>query len=63
MRSRLSNALYDLAARHSGHFTASRSRAAVLDQMVADSEDAGLYDLPAKAPFERLSVSDDQQSQ
>jgi excisionase family DNA binding protein len=40
---------------------ASRGRATVLDRMVADSEDAGLYDLPAQAPFERLPVSDDQQ--
>jgi excisionase family DNA binding protein len=40
---------------------ASRGRAVLLDQMVADSEDAGLYDLPGEAPFERLPVSDDQQ--
>jgi excisionase family DNA binding protein len=39
---------------------ASRGRAVLLDQMVADSEDAGLYDLPGEAPFERLPVSDDQ---
>src|ERR1700735_2084502 len=59
MRSRLSSARYDLADQHSGHFTASRSRAAVLDKMGADSEEAGLYDLPAEVPFKRLSVSDD----
>jgi excisionase family DNA binding protein len=29
---------------------ASRRRAVLLDQMVADSEDAGLYDLPDEAP-------------
>ena len=39
---------------------ASRGRAALLDQMVADSEDAGLYDLPSEASFERLPASDDQ---
>jgi excisionase family DNA binding protein len=39
---------------------ASRGRAVLLDQMVADSEDAGLYDLPGEAPFERLPASDDQ---
>jgi predicted kinase len=33
---------------------AQRSRAAGLDQMVADSEDAGLYDLPSDVPIERL---------
>jgi hypothetical protein len=32
----------------------------LLDEMVADSEDAGLYDLPDDAPVERLSASDDQ---
>jgi excisionase family DNA binding protein len=32
----------------------SRQRAAGLDQMVADAEDAGLYDLPDDVPFERL---------
>src|SRR5450755_2657822 len=37
-----------------------RGRAALLDQMVADSEEAGLYDLPGDAPFERLPASDDQ---
>jgi excisionase family DNA binding protein len=39
---------------------ASRGRAVLLDQMVADSEDAGLYDLPGEAPFERLPASNDQ---
>lgn len=33
---------------------ARRRRAAGLDQMVADAEDAGLYDLPDDVPFERL---------
>ena len=33
-----------------------RHRAAVLDQMVADASDAGLYDLPDDVPFERLPV-------
>src|SRR6266581_5904690 len=37
-----------------------RGRAALLDQMVADSEHAGLYDLPGEVPFERLSPGDDQ---
>lgn len=37
-----------------------RGRAALLDQMVADSEDAGLYDLPGEVPFERLPHGDDQ---
>jgi hypothetical protein len=32
------------------HERAWRHRAAGLDQMVADAEDAGLYDLPADAP-------------
>jgi excisionase family DNA binding protein len=41
---------------------ASRGRAVLLDQMVADSEDAGLYDMPDEAPFERLPASDDQRS-
>jgi hypothetical protein len=36
-----------------------RRRASLLDQMVADSEDAGLYDLPAEASFERLPPGDD----
>jgi excisionase family DNA binding protein len=31
-----------------------RRRSALLDQMVADSEEAGLYDLPADESFERL---------
>lgn len=35
---------------------AQRRRAAGLDQMVADSEDAGFYDLPDDAPVERLPV-------
>ncbi len=39
-----------------------RRRAALLDQMVADAEDAGLYDLPGEALFERLPSSDDQQT-
>lgn len=37
-----------------------RHRAAVLDQMVADSEGAGLYDLPQTASVERLPAGDDQ---
>jgi excisionase family DNA binding protein len=37
------------------HERSRRHRAAGLDQMVADAEDAGLYDLPS-APFERLPV-------
>lgn len=37
-----------------------RRRAALLDQMVADAEDAGLYDLPDETPFERLPRGDDQ---
>jgi excisionase family DNA binding protein len=40
------------------HERAQRSRAAGLDQMVADSKDAGLYDLP-DVPFERLPVAGD----
>jgi excisionase family DNA binding protein len=36
------------------HERAQRSRAAGLDQMVADSEEAGLYELPSDVPFERL---------
>jgi excisionase family DNA binding protein len=35
---------------------AGRHQAAGLDQMVADAEDAGLYDLPSDVPFERLPV-------
>ena len=35
---------------------ARRQRAAVLDQMVADASDAGLYDLPDDVSFERLPV-------
>jgi|HubBroStandDraft_3_1064219.scaffolds.fasta_scaffold09103_5 excisionase family DNA binding protein len=38
------------------HERAGRHRAAGLDQMVADAEDAGLYDLPSDVPFERLPV-------
>jgi excisionase family DNA binding protein len=38
---------------------ARRQRAAVLDQMVADAEDAGLYDLPNDVPFERLPIEGD----
>ncbi|MGH3272889.1 MAG: helix-turn-helix domain-containing protein [Streptosporangiaceae bacterium] len=40
---------------------ASRGRAVVLDQMVADSEDAGLYGLPDDVPFERLPPGHGQQ--
>jgi excisionase family DNA binding protein len=39
---------------------ASRGRAVLLDQMVADSEDAGLYDLPDDGLAERLPASADQ---
>lgn len=35
---------------------AKRRRAAGLDQMAADAEDAGFYDLPDDAPAERLPV-------
>ncbi|MGH3401549.1 MAG: helix-turn-helix domain-containing protein [Streptosporangiaceae bacterium] len=42
---------------------ASRGRAVPLDQMAADSEDAGLYDPPGEAPLERLPVNDDQKSE
>lgn len=35
-----------------------RQRGALLDQMVADSQDAGLYDLPGDEPFERLPSGD-----
>ena len=38
-----------------------RRRAAVLDQMVADSETAGLYDLPDDTPFERLPADNGDQ--
>ena len=38
-----------------------RRRAAGLDQMVADAEDAGLYDLPSDVPFERLPVEGDEE--
>jgi len=37
---------------------AARHRAAGLDRMVADAEDAGLYDLPSDVPFERLPAED-----
>ena len=37
-----------------------RGRAALLDQMVAESEDAGLYELSDEVPFERLPPGDDQ---
>jgi excisionase family DNA binding protein len=37
---------------------AARHRAAGLDQMVADAEDAGLYDRPPDVPFERLPTED-----
>ncbi len=33
---------------------------ALLDEMVADAEEAGLYDVPEDAPFERLAPDDDQ---
>jgi excisionase family DNA binding protein len=33
-----------------------RHRAAGLDQMVADAEEAGPYELPSDAPFERLPI-------
>jgi excisionase family DNA binding protein len=36
-----------------------RHRAAGLDRMVADAEDAGLYDLPSDVPFERPPTEDD----
>ncbi|HUY47412.1 MAG TPA: helix-turn-helix domain-containing protein [Streptosporangiaceae bacterium] len=39
-----------------------RRHAALLDQMVGDAEEAGLYDLPGEAPFERLPPSDEQRS-
>jgi excisionase family DNA binding protein len=41
------------------HERSRRHRAAGLDQMVADAEDAGLYDLPFDVPFERLPVEGD----
>jgi excisionase family DNA binding protein len=40
------------------HERARRRLAAGLDQMVADAEDAGLYDLPPDTPFERLPAED-----
>ncbi|WP_239406192.1 helix-turn-helix domain-containing protein [Frankia sp. Cj3] len=41
------------------HERARRHRAAGLDQMVADAEDAGLYDLPTDMGFERLPADSD----
>jgi hypothetical protein len=38
---------------------ARRARAAGLDEMVRDAEDAGLYDLPEDAVVDRMSVADD----
>lgn len=38
---------------------ARRSRAAGLDEMVQEAEEAGLYDLPEDATIERLPVVDD----
>jgi hypothetical protein len=38
------------------HERSRRHRAAGLDQMVADAEDAGLYGLPSDVPFERLPI-------
>lgn len=35
-------------------------RAVVLDQMVADSEGAGVYDLPEEGSFDRMPAGDDQ---
>lgn len=40
-----------------------RARAAGLDDMVREAEDAGLYDLPEGVTVERLSTSDDRDSQ
>jgi excisionase family DNA binding protein len=40
------------------HERARRRRAAALDQMVADSEDAGFYDLPEDVSVERLPVDE-----
>ena len=42
------------------HERARRQRGAGLDQMVADAEDAGLYDLPSDVPFERLPPEGDE---
>ncbi|MPY98993.1 MAG: helix-turn-helix domain-containing protein [Actinophytocola sp.] len=36
-----------------------RARAAGLDEMVRDAEDAGMYDLPEDATIERLSISEE----
>jgi excisionase family DNA binding protein len=38
------------------HERSRRHRAAGLDQMVADAEESGLYELPSDVPFERLPV-------
>jgi excisionase family DNA binding protein len=38
------------------HERSRRHRAAGLDQMVADAEDAGLYEMSSDVPFERLPV-------
>jgi excisionase family DNA binding protein len=43
------------------HERAQRRRAAGLDQMVADSEDAGFYDLSADVPFERTPIDGDEE--
>jgi excisionase family DNA binding protein len=38
-----------------------RRRATLLDQMVADAEEAGLYELPSGAPLERLPAGEEPQ--
>jgi excisionase family DNA binding protein len=38
-----------------------RRRATLLDQMVADAEEAGLYELPSGVPLERLPPGDKRQ--
>jgi hypothetical protein len=40
------------------HERSRRHRPAGLDQMVADAEDAGLYELPSDVPYERLPIED-----
>jgi excisionase family DNA binding protein len=40
------------------HERSRRHRGAGLDQMVADAEDAGLYELPSDVRFERLPIED-----
>lgn len=40
-----------------------RARAAGMDEMVRDAEDAGLYDLPEDAIFERLPATDEGKDQ